>query len=336
MAQQTESTNHEIDLHQVSMKVKNVISRVNDSFFDGILFIKRYIIVVIALIVVGAGYGYYKDSKSKSYQHSILVTPNFGSVDYLYEQIKSINSKISQGDTIFLNSMGIKSSGHLAKLQVEPVVDIYNYITEENGLNIINRENVKFSLFRQIADKRDMTEVLEEQATAKNYKNHLITITTSGTINKEDMVQPILDYLNSSAYFKDVKKEAQQSLEVKIAENDSMVKQANSILSHMSDKGSHGSATVLLNEKTGLNDILVIKDQLIRQQAANKIRKIEYGNTIKETSSMLNNKKISFLSGKMRYIYPFFLLLAFFAVMSFRKYYVKQVNKRKIIVQEQA
>ncbi len=336
MAKQTESTNHEIDLDQVSMKVKNVISRVNDSFFDGILFIKRYILVVIALIIVGAGYGYYIDSKSKAYQHSILVTPNFGSVDYLYEQVKNINSKIYQGDTVFLNGIGVKRARHLAKLEIEPVVDIYNYVTEENGLNIINRENVKFSLFRQLADKRDMTEVLEEQATAKNYKNHLITIITSGTIDKEEMVQPLLDYLNSSSYFKEIQKEALQSLEVKIAENDSMVKQANVILSHMSDKGSNGSATVLLNEKTGLNDILVIKDQLIRQQAANKIRKIDYSNTVKEISTMLNSKKVSFLSGKMKYIYPLLLLLAFFAAMSFRNYYIKQVNKRKVIIQEQA
>lgn len=335
MAKQTESTNHEIDLDQVSTKVKNVISRINDSFFDGILFIKRYIIVVVAILIVGAGYGYYKDSGSKAYQHSVLVTPNFGSVDYLYEQVKSINAKILQRDTVFLNSIGIKPAKHLAKIEIEPVIDVYNYVTEESGLSITNHDNIKFGLFRQLADKRDMTEVLEEYATAKNYKSHHILITTIDTTNKQDMVEPILNYLNSSSYFAAIRKEAVQSLEVKIAENDSMIKQANIILSHLSQNGNN-SGTVLLNEKTGLNDILVLKDQLIRQQADNKIKKIDYSNIIKETTTILNNKKISFLSGKMKFIYPFFLLMVFFAVMAFREYYTRQVIKRKVILQEEA
>lgn len=335
MTKQTESTNHEVDLDAVSKKVKNFLSGINDSFFEGILFIKKYSIVVIALVLIGAGYGYYKDSITKTYQQKILVTPNFGSADYLYEQIKSLNAKIVQRDTVFLKGIGINDSKHVAKIEIEPIVDIYNYVTEENGLNIIQRENVKFSLFRQIADKRDMTEVLEEQATAKNYKNHLITITTSGEADKKEMVQPMLDYLNSSSYFKEIQKESVKSLEVKIAENDSMVKQANIILSHMSQTGSN-SSTVLLNEKTGLNDILVIKDQLIRQQASNKIKMIDYGSIVKETAAMLNIKKHTILSGKMKFIYPFVLLLLFFAVMSFRRYYITQTNKRKVILEEKA
>lgn len=333
MAKQTESTNHEIDLDKVSKKVKSVISGINDSVFDGILFIKKNIIVLVVLILIGAGYGYYKDANSKIYEHSILVTPNFGSVDYLYEQIKSTNAKIKEGDTVFFNKLGISSS-NIGRIQIEPVVDIYNYVTEENGINIIQRENVKFSLFRQIADKRDMTEVLEEQVTAKNYKNHLITITTVGTISKEETVQPLIDYLNSSSYFKDVQKEAVKSLEVKIAENDSMVKQADAILNHLSEKGGNASNLVLLNEKTGLNDILVIKDQLIRLQANNRLKKIDYSSIIKETGMLLNNKKHSLITGKMKFIYPALLLLAFFAVMAFRGYYIRQVNKRKVIIQE--
>lgn len=334
MTKQTETTNHEIDIDAVSKKVKGFISGINDSFFDGILFIKRYFIVVIALILVGGGYGFYTDKNSNLYQHSIIVTPNFGSVDYLYEQVKGLNGKVIQGDKKFLNEIGISEGQYVAKIEVEPIVDIYNFINEENGLNIISTENVKYFTFRQISDKRDMTEVLEEQATAKNYKNHVITITTSQQADKKTFVQPILDYLNSSSYFKEVQTEAVKNLDIKIAENDSMVKQSNEILSHMSQNNGHGSNTVLLNEKTGLNDILVIKDQLIRQQAANKVKRIDYSSIIKESASMLNVKKISILSGKMKFIYPLVLLGLFFAIMSFRKYYTKQMNKRNAIVQD--
>lgn len=334
MAQQTETTNHEIDLDQISKKVKNVIGRTNDSVFDGILFIKRNIIIIAVLLIVGAAFGYYKDKKTSIYEHTILVKPNFGSVDYLYEQIKNINAKIAEGDTGFLNSIGINEDAHLAKIEIDPVVDIYNYVAQEEGLNIIQTDNMKFLIFRQIADKRDMTEVLEEYATSKNYKSHLITITTAGSISKkEDVINPILDYLNSSNYFKDVQKEAIKSLDRKIAENDSMVKQANAILDRLSNKNNVNPGMLLLNEKKELNDILVIKDQLIRQQANNMIHKIDYNSIIKETTTIVNNKKHSLLSNKMKYIYPILLLMIFFALMSFKNYYVRQVNKRKVIIQ---
>lgn len=334
MAQQTETTNHEIDLDKISKKVKNVIGRTNDSVFDGILFIKRNIIIIAVLIIVGAAFGYYKDKKTSIYEHTILVKPNFGSVDYLYEQIKNINAKIAEGDTGFLNSIGINEDAHLAKIEIDPVVDIYNYVAQEEGLNIIQTDNMKFLIFRQIADKRDMTEVLEEYATSKNYKSHLITVTTAGSISKkEDVINPILDYLNSSTYFKDVQKEAIKSLDRKIAENDSMVKQANAILDRLSNKNNVNPGMLLLNEKKELNDILVIKDQLIRQQANNMIHKIDYNSIIKETTTIVNNKKHSLLSNKMKYIYPILLLMIFFALMSFKNYYVRQVNKRKVIIQ---
>jgi len=336
MAKQTESTNHEVDLDAVSKKVKGFFSRINDLFFDGILFIKKYIIAVIAIGLVGAGYGYYVDKQTKVFEHNIIVTPNFGSVDYLYEQVNNINAKIIQGDADYLAKIGIKYPEKLGKITIEPIPDVYNYISEETALvHLIQKENVRFLLFRQIADKRDMTEVLEEYATAKNYKNHLITIVTSSEIDKEEAIKPLLDFFNSSAYFKQVQQESIKSLEVKIAETDSMVKQADLVLSRMSHTGTTAS-TVLLNEKTGLNEILIIKDQLIRQQANNKIKKIDYGSIVKETATMLNLRKFTFFTGKMKFIYPFVLLLVFFAVMSFRKYYISQMNKRKAILQENA
>lgn len=328
MTKQSETTNHEIDLDKVSAKMKGIFSRANDSLFDFILFIKKNIIVIAVLFVLGAGYGYYKDHKENVYEQKILVTPNFESADYLYEQIKSINAIIADRDIEVLKKMGIKEPEKIAKLTIEPIPDIYNYVTEDLGLNLTPRENTKFNLFRQIADKRDMTEVLEEHVTAKNYKNHLITIITIGKFDKDAIVQPVMDYLNANSYFKEVQEKALKSLEIKIAENDTMIKQVDGILGQLSANGG-GKEIVLLNQKTELNEMLVLKDQLVRQQAANEIKRITYKSIIKDTSLQLNNRKVSILSGKMKFIYPILLVGLFVLIMAFRSFYISQVNKRK-------
>ena len=91
----------EIDLAVISKKINNFFQGINASIFRGIQFFIRNWIIVLILVFTGFGLGVFLDSTQKSYEHEIIVAPNFQSTDYLYAKIDLINSKIKEHDTLF-------------------------------------------------------------------------------------------------------------------------------------------------------------------------------------------------------------------------------------------
>ena len=102
------SDNQEIDLTKIAQKVNGIYEGLLNKLLRFILFVKRNLVIIIILIVIGGGVGFFLDKKIKSYDHQIIVSPNFGSNDYLYAKVNLIQSKINEGDTLFLKEIGIK------------------------------------------------------------------------------------------------------------------------------------------------------------------------------------------------------------------------------------
>src|SRR5690606_24972696 len=104
----TNNTNQteEIDLGYLFKKAGDIFKNCVKILFQIIAFFLKYKFIVIALIVIGFAYGYYKDSNAKkSYSNQGIVIPNFESVDYLYNSIENLNTKIRQADTLFLQKV---------------------------------------------------------------------------------------------------------------------------------------------------------------------------------------------------------------------------------------
>src|SRR5215471_8269754 len=89
----------EIDLMDVSKKIEEFFGNIQMRVFKGILFLKRNMITIGILFVIGAALGFYMDKTNKIYDSEIIVCPNFGSTDYLYSEIYLIESKIKDNDT---------------------------------------------------------------------------------------------------------------------------------------------------------------------------------------------------------------------------------------------
>ena len=115
------SDNQEIDLTQIAQNVNGIFESLLNRVFRFILFIKRNIVVLTALFIVGAVIGFYLDKKIKSYNNQIIVSPNFGSTDYLYAKVNLIQSKINEGDTLFLKEIVLKINPKLKNLFILPV-----------------------------------------------------------------------------------------------------------------------------------------------------------------------------------------------------------------------
>ncbi|PUU67665.1 hypothetical protein DBB36_22760, partial [Flavobacterium sp. WLB] len=146
------NTDHEIDLFLISKSIGRFFDRINTAIFRSIQFLIRNWIIVVTLLLFGFGLGWYFDSSKKSFQNEIVVSPNFGSVDYLYSKIDLIDSKINAGDTIFLkNVVGISHPKAIKKIEIKPISDAFKFVED--------REQ-NFELIKLMADEGDINKIL--------------------------------------------------------------------------------------------------------------------------------------------------------------------------------
>ncbi|MNJ99326.1 hypothetical protein D3C87_171020 [compost metagenome] len=325
MSNETNTTdNQEINLTHISQKAKGYFSRLNDSFFDGILFLKRNIIIVAILVIIGVAYGFYKDNQDHRYQHKVFLIPNFSSTDYLYKEIENLNSKIY--DDSFVEKTKINKGKKLVSFKLEPVLDVYGFV--DNPEKDKDENDRTYYLIKLMSENSDLSKILENEMTSRNFKKHLLTITTKDKLSAEQDIKPILDYLNADPYYAKMREEGIKNLDAKIAANEIMINQINGILdSTASNPGK--SANNMYVDNTNVFELVKLKEKLVREQGRSNIDKLNFTKTIKDSSMTLNMDKVGFTTGKMKFIIPIILLLVFVALVRFKNYYKNQVDKRK-------
>ena len=318
--------NQEIDLSQISKKIGNFFENVSTAIFRGFLFFKRNILWVGILFILGVGIGLYLDKTTKVYDNEIIVSPNFGSTDYLYAKIDLIQSKIENNDTVFLkNVIGIKDIKKIKKIEIKPIVDVYKFIENKDKDN-------NFELLKLMAEDGDIKKIVNESITSKNYPYHQISFTTQGETYNEKTVNPILTFLNNSDYYKVIQKQYLENIKIKIAENDSIISQINTILNSFSSttNGSQKSEKmVYYNENSPLADVLKTKNELIYDLAARRLDLLNLDKIVKDNSITLNIRNNKSTNGKMKLVLPLLFIFLFILVGYFKSYYKNQMAKLK-------
>tara|TARA_B110000503_G_scaffold135889_1_gene217252 strand:- start:2607 stop:3566 length:960 start_codon:yes stop_codon:yes gene_type:complete len=316
----TNSQDKEIDLGVLFQKITGFFQKSQDAIFDFILFIKRNLILVTFLFVIGAVLGNFLD-QNKKYTHEIIVIPNFESVDYLYAKINLLNTKIEEKDSVFLNAIGIQNYTAIKKIEIEPINDIYKFIEQKES---------NYEVIKLMAEDGDLKKIMESSETSKNYENHLIIITTTDLIKKEKVIKPLLDYLEDSEYFTQVKEEEYKSLKNQIAETEQTIAQINAILNQFSNttqSNLKSDKLIYYNENNELNEVIITKGNLIYFLSAQKIKLLNYQKIIKEKSLNLN---IIIKNGLMKVVMPFLFLFLFFITRALRSFYRAQTHKRSL------
>lgn len=313
------NNDQEIDLLQIPQKVGDFFGWLNTSVFKGIQFFVRNKVLVLVLVLVGIGIGGYLDSNKKMYNNQIVIAPNFESVDYLYEKIDLIQSKILTGDTLFLkNVVGITQPKTIKKIEIKPITDVYGFVKDKEQ---------NFELLKLIADDGDINKVLVDKVTSKNYTYHTISFLANEVSDSKNFVEPLLRYLNNSDYFDKVQKIELKNLEQQIAENDTIIKQINDILINFSTtqkSSQRNDKLIYYNENTQLNDLIKTKQYIIGEQGKNRVKLVRYDRTIKGINTILNITNTSYIKGNLKLIFPVLLVLLYVALHSFRSFYKKQ------------
>ncbi len=316
--------NKEIDLSQVSRKIGVFFENISTSIFKGFLFLKRNIIWVGILFILGAVLGYYLDKTVKVYDHQIIVSPNFNSVDYLYAKIELINSKIGDSDTLFLkNVVGIKEPKKFKEIKIMPINDVYKFIENKDQ---------NFEMIKLMSEDGDIKKVLNESVTSKNYPYHIISFSTISQTSDEKTITPLLNYLNDSDYYKIIQKEYVNNVKIKMVENDSIISQINGFLNSFKNNvnGTQKSdKLVYYNENSQLNDVIKTKDLLVSEQGNRRIELVNVDKIIKQNSATLNVKNTQTVNGKLKFLLPLLFVFIFIMFGFMKAYYSHQMAKLK-------
>jgi hypothetical protein len=314
------SDNQEIDLAKITQKVNGIYEGLLNTLFRLILFVKKNFILLAILFVVGGGIGYYLDKKVKSYDHQMIVAPNFGSTDYLYSKVDLLQSKINEGDTLFLKEIGIKNTKKFGNIKINPIIDFYKFIDNKKD---------NFELIKLLAEDGNIDKVVENELTSKNYPFHIITFNTSKITSENETVQPILNFLNDSQHFKKLQNEYLSNIQIKMKANDSTIAQIDGLMNQFKNRtnSNNSDKLVYFNENTQLNDVLQTKENLIGEQANLRISLVNLDKVIKATSIIINDKNTKGTNGKMKFIVPFIFLLFFIGFKGMLRFYKKQSLK---------
>ena len=319
---QRNDDNQEIDLSQISKQIGSFLENIITTIFKGILFLKRNIIIIGVLFVIGAVLGFYMDKNTKAYDNQIIVSPNFGATDYLYAKVDLISSKINENDTIFLKEVvGIKEPNKLKNVTIEPITDVYKFISNNTS---------NFELIKLLAEDGDLNKILKDNMTSKNYPYHIISFTTDKMTSEANTVQPLLNYLNQSDYYSTVQKEYISNIKKKMVQNDTIINQIDGFLKGFSNtvNGSQKSdKLVYYNENSQLNDVIKTKDLLISEQGVHRLELVNLDKIIKDNSATINIKNVKGTTGKMKLIVPFIFIAFFIFGALLRSFYKNQMSK---------
>ena len=320
----------EIDVSIVFKKINGFFQGISTSIFRGIQFVIKNIIVIGILFVIGAGLGIYMDKTYKTYDSQIIVTPNFGSVDYLYSKIDLIESKIKENDTLFLKSIGIKNPKDLSLIEITPVIDIYSFVN--NSAITTEKNSQNFELVKLLSEDGDINKVIKDKLTSKNYFHHTIHIVTNRYTTNEKTIQPILDYLNKNEYFNNIQKAGNNNILIKMKKNEEVIEQINNLLSEFSTSSNSNQKSdklVYYNENTQLNEIIHTKNNLIAELGSERMDLINFDKVIKKTSEVINIQNTKKLNGKLKLVLPVLFIFIFIFINFFVNFYKRQSVKSK-------
>jgi hypothetical protein len=313
----TNSQDQEIDLSQIRKSISKAFQKALNKCFDLLFFIQKKLIIVVVLLFIGGGLGFYLD-KEPNYTNDIVVIPNFGSNDYLYNKINLISLKLKEKDQAFFTKIGIKNIKDFISIEIQPINGIYNFINSETQKN-------NFELVRLMAEDGDVEKIIEDNTTSKNYYLHGINIKTAIAYQQKDLIDPLLDFLQQSEYFSKLQKIQQNNLEEKIIVNKSIIAQIDQIVLSLNQNKIGSSITI--SENTGLSGLIEKKDDLILENQKLATNRLEFDRIIKDQDIVLNQMNTSGANNKLKFILPILFVLFYLLGYWFSKVYKQQKQR---------
>lgn len=220
--QDTRNSEEEIDLghlfyvvgkaiSSVFRWVLNLITQIWDVFISLLLLIRSNFKSLMAAAVLGALIGgiYQYGFKTKEFESSMTLQPNFGSSVQLYKNIDLYQSLIEQKDyERLMNTLNISETEaqSLKKIEVEPYENDNQVLLAYKDF-VQNLDSLTFDLIGY--------EEFSKAQPEESFKYHVVTVWSTDRFVFEKLEDPIINSIINNRYYDKVKSNAYANLESK-------------------------------------------------------------------------------------------------------------------------
>jgi hypothetical protein len=318
--------NEEVDIFYVFDKLKEFFKKLNVLIFRGINFIKSKWIIIFALIIAGAAFGYYESNTTeKEKKATVLLRINFDSANYVYTSIELLNEKVSQQDNSFLSNIGFKNDiPEIKSMEITPIINLKEII-EKYEVNDRNFEAV----IKNIDFTTEDEEIQLSDLFNSEYKYHKLEIELTNDGNKETLSK-IIDFLNNNELLQQFKEVTNRDILEHVENNKETISQINKVLdTYTSNESlqSPSSQIYVVDKNFSINNIIEKKIEL-QQETESLNQFLVYS---KEIVVMVNQPNITKLkkgfSDNKTIFYPLVLVFTFLFLAFIRFSYISFRNK---------
>ncbi len=288
--------------------------------FKAVDFILKFWWVILILIALGVAAGKFTSSKTK-YQSTIIVQTNFESQPYVYNAVGQFDRNISDQDIPFMQDLGLNvGDPEIIGASISPIVDVVSLL-EEMGRS----DGRSLTTIIKELSVDDDTELFASDRFYTNYKFHKLEINLL-TEDGEKAIQSFLDYINDQPQIQTIKEGRVQNLEKRIAENERMLTQIDTLIASYSknivtSKKTAENLSFYNNQNNlNINGALELKNTIAQETEELKNQQITYSDAMVVISDIQMIKDVS-LRDKKYIIYPVLFVMIFLFIAGVRYTY---------------
>lgn len=258
-----QNTTDEIDLGQLFQMISKGFNKLGIFFLHIFLYLKKNIIILASLVVLGGAIGYgLKLISSEKMQLDVIVRPNLESKDYLYDVIAEIESNIKAKNVSFFEELGISLEDVKGvEVTIEPV--------KKDAEKAAEKELEYLEVLQKFQNTDLISDILREELLKNTELNHRISFKYKN-VNGIDIAKRLIDYINSNNYFKELLTVYTENSKARIKQNEVLIDQIDTLIQGYSKNLSRTDNTletgrlVLQNEESlNVPSLLGLKSRLI-------------------------------------------------------------------------
>ncbi|MAP81637.1 MAG: hypothetical protein CL526_11185 [Aequorivita sp.] len=278
-------------------------------------------IILCALIIIGALVGYFIQGDEYPKETSLLVQINFDGVNYVYDAVEQLGSKIEEKDTLILKDIGIYKNSTLGikKIEIEPIVDVLEIVKQDKG----DERNVEVLLDQSKLED----DLLTSDIFVPKYKYHKINLILSSKATQQTITN-LVNYLNSNSLMNEIKLATIESVKSEIRHNERSIEYIDSIVkSYAAVPSGNTNASQIYFNSMDMNNgnvhlLFEQKNLIIKQNKELKVEILKYDNIVQLLNKPMLQSKKGFFDVKVIAI-PLLLIFLFILYSIIRYFYLK-------------
>ncbi|UJH69049.1 hypothetical protein [Allomuricauda sp. SCSIO 65647] len=322
----TSNNSDEIDFGQLFKIIGGFFQSLFNSFLRFFLYIRRNLVVLIALGVLGIAGGFaLKQIVSERMKIEVIVRPNLESQEYLYDVVDEIQANIKAENQVFFDEMNIN---------VDDLKGFKVSVVSLGDKNSKLEAELKFlELLKGLDVSGSVSDIVRNEILTKNSLNHKIIFSYKENKNGQEHSGKMMDYINSNPYFDELIKIYRSNAEDRIKNNTALIGQLDQLIAQYSknlatqaDQSVEGRIILDNEEQMDIRRLFDLKNDLIKDTESKKVELKQRTEAIRIINYGRPQEVIKPFFGKELVLLPLVLIGLFF-LWSVIKYLNQKANE---------